>query len=1671
MTKRNPACWKMSVLVLALLAVPVVASAARLAGPPPTVTYTGTNVGVYPQGLAWNPVVDYTLPNFAQSPNIRKFVDSLPGLGATNANNLGQYIPVAVPDTTSYQGDATGTAANPASDYYQIEVKEYSEQLNSDLPPTTLRGYAQINGPAGAPNGVHHNLGPAIIAKSYDPTKPTNAPGNGKPVRIKFINNLTPGSLLSLPVDTTIMGAGMGPLNATELYSQNRVTMHLHGGATPWISDGTPHQWITPAGEVSAPGAATLTSYPKGASFANVPDMVNGSVVNGAAVPCKGGTACFTPAAADGIGTYYYSNEQSARLMFYHDHAYGITRLNVYNGMAAPYLLYDQFEEDMIAGTGVALTGNTTKFLPDQSAVLQGPAPGAPVAGGGVYRYGIPLVIQDRFFVNDPATGSPSTAALAAFDTMNAANGNKYVHTAPTLTTDPLWAYYAGTAGGNLWLPHEYMPIENPFDPTGNTPNGRWDYAAFMIPPALPTNLTLPSPTLIPETFADTMTVNGTAFPYATLPPDAIRFRILNGCNDRTVNLQLYYAKDYVTGAICKSGNTFTPANCTEVSMVPASPNATYPTWPVDGRDGGVPDPTTAGPPWLQIGNEGGILAKVAVLPQQPIDFEYNRQSIPLAGVTSKTLLILPAVRADVIVDLSKFTAGDVLMVYNDAPAPMPNFWPLNDYYTDDPDQTGVGAAPTTPPGFGPNTRTVMQIRIAGTKLSSLDFSSNAVPGFNRNSPVTGTLPAKEFPGGDGPSLAALKTVLPQVFAASQPPVIVPQLAYNAAYPSPSTHFFPGTADNYVMGYQDTLNISGASGPVTKIKTTAPGNNYIVGTVPTPPTVLVIGGGGSGATATAGLNPIGAVTLLTGGSGYTTPPTVTLGAPDPLVAPAVTSVQATAVATVSGGTVNAITVDEPGANYTNTVTVPTCTVSAPTTAGGVTATCSVMTPTANTVGSIVLKTGGSGYTRQPQVFLIPPTGSNGLGATATAMLANDLPMTGKNLTEGFDAEYGRMDVRLGSTPNPLTPGVGAGFVVGVARYIDPPTEILNDGETIIWRLSHLGVDSHAMHFHLFNMQVVNRVDWTNVLKPPYPEEIGWKETIRTNPMEDLIVAIRPTSMILPFPIANNNRVLDPTTPLNSTTNFYPVAPPAGVTAVAQQANAMTNFGWEYVWHCHLLGHEENDMMRPMVLTVVPPPAPTGLTASMPTPQSVVLKWADTALNPSGFTIQRSTTSTFTPATAVTSLTQYGTALTYTDAGVPTNGTYYYRVSAFNAAGSSLPSNVVTVAVPAAPTNLAATVTSATRVTLTWTDASNNETSFAVWRSANGGALASTTVTRTLAQGTATGGTVTYLDNSVTGGNSYAYYVTAVTATDVSAPTATVTVVTPLAAPTALAANVTTLSSVTLTWASSNTNATGFTVQRYLNAGLTGTPATFTVTGGTTLTFVDTTVVAGTRYWYRVAAFNATSTSPYSTTVNLTVAISFVQVASTDPQGSVSTVTATFPAAQTAGNLNFVAIGWANNTSTVLSVVDNKGNVYAPAVGPTRGGTGGTAISQSLYYATAKGGAGTIVTVTFSSAVPWPDLRIAEYSGGVVTLDKAAGAAGTGTACNSGSVTTTAANELIVGANYVTQTTTASGTGFTQRVMTQDLQIVEDRVVSAIGSYSATATVNAGNWIMQVATFK
>src|SRR5689334_22570679 len=67
---------------------------------------------------------------FAQSPtNIRKFITTLPGLGPSGANNIGQYIPLATKGTSNFAGLTT--------DVYKLGVKQFGQKMHPDLPGAT----------------------------------------------------------------------------------------------------------------------------------------------------------------------------------------------------------------------------------------------------------------------------------------------------------------------------------------------------------------------------------------------------------------------------------------------------------------------------------------------------------------------------------------------------------------------------------------------------------------------------------------------------------------------------------------------------------------------------------------------------------------------------------------------------------------------------------------------------------------------------------------------------------------------------------------------------------------------------------------------------------------------------------------------------------------------------------------------------------------------------------------------------------------------------------------------------------------------------------------------------------------------------------------------------------------------------------------------------------------------------------------------------------------------------------------------------------------------------------------------------------------------------------------------------------------------------------------------
>jgi glucose/arabinose dehydrogenase len=209
-----------------------------------------------------------------------------------------------------------------------------------------------------------------------------------------------------------------------------------------------------------------------------------------------------------------------------------------------------------------------------------------------------------------------------------------------------------------------------------------------------------------------------------------------------------------------------------------------------------------------------------------------------------------------------------------------------------------------------------------------------------------------------------------------------------------------------------------------------------------------------------------------------------------------------------------------------------------------------------------------------------------------------------------------------------------------------------------------------------------------------------------------------------------------------------------------------------------------------------------------------------------------------------------------------------------------------------------------------------------------------------------------------------------------------------------------------------------------------------------------------------------------TTSTATATPTFIQVNAATPQTSQGTVAVAYSGAQGSGDTNIVAIGWNDVTSTIASVTDGAGNVYRLAA-PTRRGSG---VSQAIYYASnirAAAPGGNSVSVVFSAAVPYADVRVVEYGGldQSSPFDQTASATGITTTASSGNITTAFATELIFGAGITTGGFTGSGTGFTTRLITvPDADIVNDRVTTSAGSYAAVAT-QSGSWVMQVATFR
>jgi len=119
------------------------------------------------------------------------------------------------------------------------------------------------------------------------------------------------------------------------------------------------------------------------------------------------------------------------------------------------------------------------------------------------------------------------------------------------------------------------------------------------------------------------------------------------------------------------------------------------------------------------------------------------------------------------------------------------------------------------------------------------------------------------------------------------------------------------------------------------------------------------------------------------------------------------------------------------------------------------------------------------------------------------------------------------------------------------------------------------------------------------------------------------------------------------------------------------------------------------------MTGTPPADPTNLAAEVLSATQVGLSWTDNATNETSYTVERCTGAGCTDFAGIASLP--ADSVSYADGTVASPNSYSYRVLATNGAGSSGPSNVVSlsVTVPPAPTNLSATNVTRTGLTLNW----------------------------------------------------------------------------------------------------------------------------------------------------------------------------------------------------------------------------------------------------------------------------------------------------------------------------------------------------------------------------------
>jgi FtsP/CotA-like multicopper oxidase with cupredoxin domain len=304
----------------------------------------------------------------------------IPG-GTLDPSSVNKFVtPLLVPPVMPRAG--TIRQGTKMIDYYEISMRQISQQiLPAGLPPTTVWGYGAKK--ARSKGGLLIHNAPSLTIEAMWM----------RPVRVKWINELVDdvsGNYLPhlLPVDPTLHWAnppqgsdpayGVGTRDSRPTFGGTPgrytgpvpIVTHVHGAVGVGDeSDGYAEAWYLPvAGGIPVGYATEGTWY----------DFFAGKAL-----------ANYGATWGPGFATFQYPNENRASTIWYHDHALGMTRLNVYAGPAGFYLI-----RGGPAGDGAVLDSRT-----GLTAAFPGPAPreGDKFPSNKPYRE-IPIAIQDRSF-------------------------------------------------------------------------------------------------------------------------------------------------------------------------------------------------------------------------------------------------------------------------------------------------------------------------------------------------------------------------------------------------------------------------------------------------------------------------------------------------------------------------------------------------------------------------------------------------------------------------------------------------------------------------------------------------------------------------------------------------------------------------------------------------------------------------------------------------------------------------------------------------------------------------------------------------------------------------------------------------------------------------------------------------------------------------------------------------------------------------------------------------------------------------------------------------------------------------------------------------------------------------------------------------------------------------